>query len=132
MSALTALKNNIICSTRVHTRYIIIMLKRKALIRLCKLASVFPVCTYHKIPFLRRQIIDFVIFLFFINKNNNPQILIKFNIYLTLCLSELQTRRGNRYNLWIIFPNPHKNICCDPSLEPSHRDGSNKWSQHMV
>ena len=23
------------------------------------------------------------------------------------------------------------NICCDPSLEPSHRDGSNEGSQHM-
>ena len=25
----------------------------------------------------------------------------------------------------------HKNICCDPSLEPSYRDGSNEGSQHM-
>ena len=24
-----------------------------------------------------------------------------------------------------------KNICCDPSLEPSHRNGSNEGSQHM-
>ena len=24
-----------------------------------------------------------------------------------------------------------KNICCDPSLEPSHRDGSNDGSQNM-
>ena len=24
----------------------------------------------------------------------------------------------------------NKNICCDPSLEPSLRDGSNGWSQH--
>ena len=23
------------------------------------------------------------------------------------------------------------NICCDPSLEPSHRDGSNEGPQHM-
>ena len=25
----------------------------------------------------------------------------------------------------------HKNIFCEPSLEPSHRDGSNEGSQHM-
>ena len=23
-----------------------------------------------------------------------------------------------------------KTICCDPSSEPSHRDGSDEWSQH--
>ena len=26
----------------------------------------------------------------------------------------------------------HKNICCDPSSEPSRRDGSDEGSQHMV
>ena len=26
----------------------------------------------------------------------------------------------------------HKTICCDPSSEPSHRDGSDEGSQHMV
>ena len=26
----------------------------------------------------------------------------------------------------------HKNICCDPSSEPSPRDGSNEGSQHIV
>ena len=26
----------------------------------------------------------------------------------------------------------HKNICCDPSSEPSCRDGSDEGSQHMV
>ena len=26
----------------------------------------------------------------------------------------------------------HKNICCDPSSEPSHRDGSDEGSQHIV
>ena len=26
----------------------------------------------------------------------------------------------------------HRNICCDPSSEPSHRDGSDEGSQHMV
>ena len=27
---------------------------------------------------------------------------------------------------------PHTNICCDPSLQPSRRDGSNEGSQHML
>ena len=26
----------------------------------------------------------------------------------------------------------HKNIFCDPSLEPSRQDGSNEGSQHML
>ena len=26
----------------------------------------------------------------------------------------------------------HINICCDPSSEPSQRDASDEWSQHMV
>ena len=26
----------------------------------------------------------------------------------------------------------HKNICCDPSSEPSHRDSSDEGSHHMV
>ena len=26
----------------------------------------------------------------------------------------------------------HKNLCCDPSYEPSRRDGSDEGSQHMV
>ena len=25
----------------------------------------------------------------------------------------------------------NENICCDPSLESSQRDGSNNWSQNM-
>ena len=25
----------------------------------------------------------------------------------------------------------HENIFCEPSLEPSHRDGSNEGSQHV-
>ena len=37
----------------------------------------------------------------------------------------LQIRKGNRDNLGIIF-HIYKNISSDPSLEPSHRDGSNK------
>ena len=31
----------------------------------------------------------------------------------------------------IIFLFINENICCDPSLEPSQRDGSNDVSQHM-
>ena len=31
--------------------------------------------------------------------------------------------------LFFLFLN--ENICCDPSLEPSHRDGSNEGSQSM-
>ena len=42
-----------------------------------------------------------------------------------------QLRRGNRDNLEIISHNFHKNIFCDPSLEPSSQDGSNEGSQHM-
>ena len=26
----------------------------------------------------------------------------------------------------------HKNICCDPSSGPSHQDGADEGSQHMV
>ena len=46
-------------------------------------------------------------------------------------LAVLQIRRSNRYNLEIIFHISPKNIFWDPSLEPSHRDGSNEGSQHM-
>ena len=37
-------------------------------------------------------------------------------------------KKGNRDNLEIIL---HENIHCDPSLEPSHRDGSNERSHCM-
>ena len=40
----------------------------------------------------------------------------------------LQIKRDNRDNYTIFVP---KNISCDPSLEPSHPDGSNEGSQHM-
>ena len=44
----------------------------------------------------------------------------------------LQIRRGNRDNFKIIsLMRLNKNIFCDPSLEPSCRDGSNEGSQHM-
>ena len=34
----------------------------------------------------------------------------------------------DNFDLFIL----HKNICCDPSSEPSHRDGSDEGSHHMV
>ena len=37
-------------------------------------------------------------------------------------------KRGVK-KLFFLFPS--KNICCDPSLEPSRRDGSNDGSQNM-
>ena len=43
-------------------------------------------------------------------------------------ITVLQIRRGNRNNLGIINHILHKNIFCDPSLEPSRRDGSNDGS----
>ena len=46
------------------------------------------------------------------------------------CASELQVRRGKRDNLGIIFHITPLNVRCDPSLEPSRRDGSNV-SQHV-
>ena len=43
---------------------------------------------------------------------------------------------GKRNYLVIIRDNflliLHKSICCDPSSEPSHRDGSDEGSHHMV
>ena len=42
---------------------------------------------------------------------------------------ELQIRGGIKYNSKIIFLLFHKNISCDPSLEPSQLDGSNEGSQ---
>ena len=42
-------------------------------------------------------------------------------------ISVLQIRRGKQNNLRIIF-HILQNIFCDPSLEPSHRDGSKEGS----
>ena len=42
-----------------------------------------------------------------------------------------QIRRGSRDILGIISTVLHKSIYCDPSLEPSRRDGSDEGSQHM-
>ena len=45
----------------------------------------------------------------------------------------LQIRMGNRDNFGIfIHIFPQKNQISDPSLEPSHRDGSNEGSHHMI
>ena len=43
----------------------------------------------------------------------------------------LQIIRAKIDNLWIIFHMTLLNVCCDTSLEPSRRDDSNEWSQHM-
>ena len=41
-------------------------------------------------------------------------------------------KRGIEDNSKIIFLiSEKKNVCCDPSLEPSWQDGSNDGSQHM-
>ena len=42
------------------------------------------------------------------------------------CQSKLQIRRGDTNNLEIFFLFLIENIYCDPSLEPSRRDGSNE------
>ena len=44
---------------------------------------------------------------------------------------ELQIRRGTENNSKIIFLFLTENKCCDPSLEPFRRDGSNGGSQNM-
>ena len=44
--------------------------------------------------------------------------------------SELQIRGGIDDNLKVFFLFLNENICCDPSLEPSQRDGSKNGSQH--
>ena len=45
--------------------------------------------------------------------------------------SELQVRRGIEDNSEIFFFFLNENICCDPSLKPYRRDGSNDGSQNM-
>ena len=46
--------------------------------------------------------------------------------------TELQITEGIKDNSKIIFfLFLVENICCDPSLEPSRRDGSNDGSQNM-
>ena len=46
-------------------------------------------------------------------------------------LGRTQIRGGTEDKKRIIFLYLNENICCDPSLEPSHRDGSNDESQCM-
>ena len=46
-------------------------------------------------------------------------------------MTVLQIRRNKRDNLRIMFHYSFK-ACCDPSLEPSRRDGSNEGSLHML
>ena len=45
--------------------------------------------------------------------------------------SQLQIRRGEGILHILFFLFLIENICCDPSLEPSQRDGSNEGSQNM-
>ena len=42
---------------------------------------------------------------------------------------QLQIRGDIEHNSKMIFLFLEENICCDPSLEPSQRDGSNDGSQ---
>ena len=46
-------------------------------------------------------------------------------------MSVLQIRGGNKDNLGIMSQIFHKNIFCDPPLEPSGKDKFNEGSQHM-
>ena len=46
-------------------------------------------------------------------------------------ISELQIRKGFEVNSKIFFLFLNENIFCDPSFEPSRRDGSNDGSQNM-
>ena len=46
-------------------------------------------------------------------------------------LPVLQIRRSDGDGLGTVVHVFYGNVFCDPSLEPSHRDGSNEWSQHM-
>ena len=45
-------------------------------------------------------------------------------------MAKLQIRGGIEDNSKIIILFLNENICCDPSLEPSRRDGSNGGSKH--
>ena len=46
--------------------------------------------------------------------------------------SEFQIRGGIKDNSRIIFLILNENICCDPLLDTSRRDGSNDGSQNML
>ena len=45
-------------------------------------------------------------------------------------MSELQITGGIEDRSNFVFLFLIENVCCDPSLEPSQRDGSNDGSQH--
>ena len=65
------------------------------------------------------------------HKRAKPKILQKIKCLPMTPTPLLQMRRVNRDNYGIIGHISIKNTFCDPSLEPSHRDGSNEGSQHM-
>ena len=46
--------------------------------------------------------------------------------------AELQISEGVEDNSTIIFLFLKESICCDPSLEPSWRDGTNDGSQNIL
>ena len=49
-----------------------------------------------------------------------------------VALTELQIRGSTEDNSKIMFLFLNKNISCDPSLEPSQRDGSDDGSQNIL
>ena len=53
------------------------------------------------------------------------------NIQINRSLLEFQIRGGIEDNSKIFFLFLNENICCDHSLEPSRRVGSNDGSKHM-
>ena len=61
------------------------------------------------------------------SRHEQEQLYCKFQLDNTV----LQIRRGNRDNLGSIIHISPSNVFCDPSLEPSHRDGSTEGSQPM-
>ena len=44
----------------------------------------------------------------------------------------LRMGEGQRDDLGMVSVLLHKNMCCDPSLEPSRRGGSNEGPQHFL
>ena len=47
------------------------------------------------------------------------------------CRAQIKSGNNNRDNIGIIFLSFFRHIYCDPSLEPSQRDGSNEGSHCM-
>ena len=50
---------------------------------------------------------------------------------MTSCL-KLRMGEGQRDDLGMVSVLLHENMCCDPSLEPSRRGGSNEGPQHIL